>query len=80
MSVSVKFCNLNFATLVLRFYLLIGIVIGAFFAGVPWLSILALPVFFVSMLVVEFKLKATQPAVSKPSLVLENVGMHLTAH
>lgn len=37
-----------------RFYLLMAIVIGAFFAGVPVLAVLALPVFISAMLGISF--------------------------
>jgi hypothetical protein len=49
-----KLFSLNFGTLILRFYLLMAIVIGAFFIGIPALALLALPVFFVSMMGVKF--------------------------
>jgi len=51
-----KLFSLNFSTLVLRFYLLMAIVIGAFFIGYPILAILALPVFLMSMMAVKFTL------------------------
>ena len=49
-----KLFSLNFSTLVLRFYLLMAIVIGAFFIGYPVLAILALPVFLSSMMGMKF--------------------------
>lgn len=49
-----KLFSLNFTTLILRFYLLMGIVIGSFFAGLPWLAILSLPVFLSAMMGVSF--------------------------
>ena len=71
-----KLFNLNFASLILRFYLLMAIVIGAFFIGYPILSILALPVFFSAMMGMRFtrvKNKVTSPA-------REKVGSHSAQH
>ncbi|HZV68936.1 MAG TPA: hypothetical protein VFG10_05300 [Saprospiraceae bacterium] len=45
-----KLFSLSVPALILRFYLLMGIVIGAFFAGFPWVAILALPVFLSAMM------------------------------
>ncbi len=75
-----KLFNLNFSTLILRFYLMMGIVIGAFFAGIPWLSFLALPIFFASMMGIEFKQKDSRVRAARQSQVLENASYHQTAH
>ena len=45
-----KLLQLNFSTLILRFYLVMAIVIGAGFAGQWWLAILALPVFYSALM------------------------------
>lgn len=50
-----KFMQLNVATLIFRFYLLMAVVIVAFFAGIPWLSILALPIFFSALMGIRFQ-------------------------
>ena len=50
-----KLFSLNFSTLILRFYLMMGIVIVSFFIGFPLVAILALPVLFISMMGMEFK-------------------------
>ncbi len=75
-----KFFNLSIVTLILRFYLMMGIVIGAFFAGLPWLSILALPVFFISMMGIEFKKTDSKVRFASPSEVRVNASRHQTAH
>ncbi len=75
-----KFFNLSFTTLILRFYLMMGIVIGAFFAGLPWLAILALPVFFISMMGIEFKKTDSKVKFESRSEVRENASLHQTAH
>lgn len=49
-----KLFNLSFSTVVIRFYLMMAIVIGALFAGVPVLAILAFPVFFMTLMGIQF--------------------------
>jgi len=81
-----KLFSLNFATLILRFYLLMAIVIGAFFIGIPALALLALPVFLISMMGVQFansrfqtkKKSSAQGTVSKESR--QNFDRAHTAH
>jgi hypothetical protein len=53
-----KFLQLNLTTLILRFYLLMAVVIIAFFAGIPWLSILALPILFSALMGIRFQKQA----------------------
>jgi hypothetical protein len=50
-----KFHHLNFATLLFRFYLMMAAVIIGFFAGIPWLAFLALPIFMSALMGIEFK-------------------------
>jgi hypothetical protein len=50
-----KFMQLNLATLILRFYLLMAVVIVAFFAGIPWLAILSLPILLSLLMGVRFE-------------------------
>jgi len=49
-----KLFELSFDKIVIRFYLLMGIVIVAGFAGIWWLAILALPVFFSALMGIQF--------------------------
>jgi len=75
-----KLFNLNFASLILRFYLLMAIVIGAFFIGYPILSLLSLPVFFSAMMGIKFtraKNKVTSAAREK---VGSRSAQHQAAH
>jgi len=51
-----KLFSLSVPALILRFYLLMGIVIGAFFAGYPWLAILSLPVFLSAMMGMQIRI------------------------
>ena len=51
-----KFLSLDFDTVIWRFYLMMAIVIGSFFLGVPWLSLLSVPVFFTTLLGMKFTL------------------------
>lgn len=52
-----KLLNLNITTLILRFYLIMAIVIGSFFIGIPLLSLLSLPLFAISLLGITFERK-----------------------
>ncbi len=45
-----KLLNLSITSLILRFYLLMAIVIGAGFSGYWAFSLLALPIFFITLL------------------------------
>ena len=50
-----KLLELSVTTLILRFYLVMAIVIGAGFAGQWWFAILALPVFYSCLMAIKFK-------------------------
>ena len=50
-----RFLNIDFGTLMMRYYLMMGIVIVSFFIGLPWLSILSLPVFFTALMGIRFE-------------------------
>ena len=49
-----KMLELSVSTLILRYYLVMAIVIGAGFLGQWWLAILALPVFYCSLMGIKF--------------------------
>lgn len=53
------FFNASFSTIILRFYLIMAIVIGAFFSGMPYLAALALPIVISAMAGVTFNTKKT---------------------
>jgi len=46
--------NIDFGTFVIRFYIMMAIVIGAFFVGAPLLAFFAVPVLLGNMLGVKF--------------------------
>lgn len=52
---NVKFFNLNLGTVLLRFYLMMGVVIVAGFSGYWLIGLLALPIFLSILLGVSFK-------------------------
>lgn len=54
---NVKFFNLHLGTVLLRFYLMMGIVIAAGFSGYWRAGLLALPLFLSIMLGMTFKFK-----------------------
>ncbi|MEP6647549.1 MAG: hypothetical protein ABJC12_10720 [Saprospiraceae bacterium] len=74
-----KLFSLNFTTLILRFYLLMAIVIGSFFAGLPWLAILSLPVFMSSMMGMSFS-KIRFSFRTRNAEKRDYAGLHQTAH
>ena len=41
----ILFFSLPFDKIILRFYLMMAVVVAAFFAGVPWLGLVAVPIF-----------------------------------
>ncbi|MEO1262638.1 MAG: hypothetical protein AAFZ15_27780 [Bacteroidota bacterium] len=49
-----KYFEANFATVVLRFYLMVGVVLLAGFTGMWWLAFLALPIVLSCMLCIKF--------------------------
>ena len=49
-----KLFNVKFSTAIWRYYLMMGIVIVAFFIGYPILALLSLPVFFITLMGVQF--------------------------
>lgn len=60
-----QFFNISLVTIMLRFYLMMAVVIGSLFAGVPWLCILALPIFLSVMLGVTINKEAPKVAKRK---------------
>lgn len=80
--------NVSFSTLIVRFYLMMAIVIAAFFLGYPWLSALSLPVFFITLIGLKFSLPVLfsghKSSVShKESLTIQKTSkesQHQTAH
>ena len=75
-----KLFNLNFASLILRFYLLMAIVIGAFFMGYPILAFLALPVFFSAMMGIRFtRVKHKVTSTTRENISSRN-AQHQAAH
>ena len=76
-----KLLNVNFATLIMRFYLIMAIVIVSFFIGMPWLSMLALPVFAITLLGITFGRKK-RDAGRQPVTTASNVPVtgHQVSH
>ena len=52
-----KSFEVNFGTLMLRFYLMMAIIIISFSIGLPWLAFLAFPVFMSCLMGVKFEWK-----------------------
>lgn len=51
---AMKFFQLDFTTVILRFYLMMAVVIVALFTGYPVLASLALPIFLSAMMGIQF--------------------------
>lgn len=49
-----EFGKLSFDKLLMRYYLMMAIVIGAFFMNAPWLSLIAVPVFILALIGADF--------------------------
>lgn len=73
-----RLLQLSFTSVVLRFYLMMGIVIGAFFIGQGWLSILALPVLLSTLLGIQVRFRFAPKRASKRSA--QTVGQHQPAN
>ncbi len=56
-----KFLEANISTILLRFYLMITVIVGAFYLNVPFLAVLGLPIFLSGLLAVKFGSKAKTP-------------------
>ncbi len=63
-----EFYSLSFDKVILRFYLMMAIVIGSFFAGYPVLAILSVPVFLSIMAGVTFKKPALVAKLKAPAI------------
>ncbi|NOT38374.1 MAG: hypothetical protein HOP11_13465 [Saprospiraceae bacterium] len=69
--------NLSLDKLMWRFYLMMGIVIAAFYLGIPWLSILSVPVLLSALAGWSFKKKA-QAAPRKKEMYEFNDNSNMT--
>ena len=65
-----KFFGLSITTVVLRFYLIMVLVIGALFSGFYWIAGLALPVFMSILLGLAFEKKAAPATKTARRVVL----------
>ncbi len=62
--------NLNPVTVVLRYNLLIAVVVVSFSIGLPWLAILALPIFLSTILGVSFTKKTKKKTLHNKRILL----------
>ncbi len=60
-----RFFALSFDKVVLRFYLMMGVVIGGIFAGQAWTALLALPIFLSCALGLSFRPEPTAKKIAK---------------
>ena len=52
-----EFFNINIATVIIRFFLMMAVIIAGVFTGQWWLTVLGLPIFLSVMLGISFKKK-----------------------
>lgn len=64
-----KILNASFTTVVMRYYLMMSIVIVAFFIGQPLLAYLALPVFLMAILGVSIDYSAIISTIRKTKMI-----------
>ncbi len=67
-----RFFSASFDTILWRFYLMMVVVIAPFVLGVPFLAILALPIFLSTMLGVSFKKPSTGKMKNKAVIIKIN--------
>ncbi len=58
-----EFFSINIATVILRFFLMMAVIIAGVFSGQWWLAVLGLPIFLSVMLGLGVKQKQEQVAV-----------------
>ena len=59
-----KYFKASFATVLIRFYIMIAVALIAGFASIPWLGILCVPIFLSAMLGVQFEFGTSNKTVS----------------
>lgn len=67
----------NFETVLIRFYVLMGVVIASFTFGAPYLALLALPIFLSALLGITFfpkKNTAKVNTLTKPTIVVKEAA------
>lgn len=69
----------SLSTITLRFFLMMGIIIGSFFSGFPILAILALPVFLAALTGVSFTTKGNKKKAAMGKLGQDSNKMNTAA-
>ena len=64
-----KFFKASFATIILRYYLMMFVVVGAFVINMEYLAILSLPIFLSAIMGVKFELPKMRQIVIKNNLI-----------
>ena len=65
-----EFFNINIATVIIRFFLMMAVIIAGVFTGQWWLTVLGLPIFLSVMLGISFK-KTQETATTSVARTLE---------
>ena len=68
----IKLFDLHFDQLLIRYYLLMGVVIASLFAGIPALALLSLPIFLSALLGARFTWRTKAVATQERQLIPRN--------
>ena len=63
-----KFLSASLETVLLRYYLMMAVVLAAFYLNIPWLAILAAPIFFSAILGIKIGGKEETPTTTNKEI------------
>ncbi|MEL6837016.1 MAG: hypothetical protein AAFP77_28695 [Bacteroidota bacterium] len=69
-----EFFSINIATVIIRFFLMMAVIIIGVFSGQWWLTVLGLPIFLSVMLGISFKRKQVQAAAGVSRTITQNAS------
>ncbi|MEL6970035.1 MAG: hypothetical protein AAFZ63_15880 [Bacteroidota bacterium] len=69
-----EFFSINIATVIIRFFLMMAVIIIGVFSGQWWLTVLGLPIFLSVMLGISFKRKQAQVTTGVSRTITQNAS------
>ncbi|MEL6657085.1 MAG: hypothetical protein AAFY48_12140 [Bacteroidota bacterium] len=69
-----EFFSINIATVIIRFFLMMAVIIIGVFSGQWWLTVLGLPIFLSVMLGISFKRKQAQATAGVSRTITQNAS------
>ncbi|MEL7247670.1 MAG: hypothetical protein AAFO03_04605 [Bacteroidota bacterium] len=69
-----EFFSINIATVIIRFFLMMAVIIIGVFSGQWWLTVLGLPIFLSVMLGISFKRKQAQAVAGVSRTITQNAS------